>query len=162
MSQPVEDIAARRAGRSMRFWLLQTLIVTTLALAITAMFVKLRFGRISAALGFLRGQHIVATESEKSLGEIQPGETRDVLFDVTNTTTRPLTLIGATTTCSCTVVENLPLTIPGASEQTVRVRVRIREKDGPWSEKLQLLTDDSAQPRLTLRLVGHLPNRVVK
>ena len=53
----------------------------------------------------------------------RPGDPADVSFVLDNVTSRPVVVLGAETSCDCTTLQGLPITIPAHGEATLRFRL---------------------------------------
>ncbi len=81
----------------------------------------------------------------------QRGDIINAVFTVKNVQSSPITLLGATTSCSCTIADGLPLQLdPGKSGKiSLKVRVKMFDGTGKFSTSAQLLTNrDGVVPPL--------------
>ena len=53
----------------------------------------------------------------------RPGDFADVSFVLDNVTNRPVVVLGAETSCDCTTLQGLPITIPARGESSLRFRL---------------------------------------
>ncbi len=69
------------------------------------------------------GYVIVARKSVEHVTIDRPGETATVSFTLDNVTNRPVTILAAETSCDCTTLQGLPITIPARGETALRFRL---------------------------------------
>jgi hypothetical protein len=113
-----------------------------------------RFGSQAAAVGYLRGEIIHADARIKSFGD-QPIDTKtEVSFVLTNLTSRPIKIVGSSTTCSCTIAENLPMTIVPHGSASVNVAVSIGQELGAVRQDVEFYTDCPNLPSLVVSVAG--------
>ena len=60
------------------------------------------------------------------MGHGAPGETREATVELTNRTDQPIRLIGGTADCSCTVIGDLPVTIPPGEARSCKYIAIVR------------------------------------
>lgn len=105
-------------------WLATTALFLGLTLAGLAVLAAVRFGSIRSAIGYARGQYIVADHATKSFGVASVSDWPSVTYTITNQTPGAVRLAGCNTVCTCTVPDKLPLSLsPGESKDlTIRYR----------------------------------------
>lgn len=113
-----------------------------------------RFGSVSRGLAYVRGERLFVDETSKSLENLRPGEERRVTFRVTNLSGRSLQLIGARTSCGCTGVQGLPMSIPRLGTRPLVVRVKPAASSDLSKVSLELLTDNVEQPTVFLTITA--------
>ena len=110
-------------------------------------------GSPDAAIALLRGETVSVDPGYVDLGGGWPGDRLDAVAAVKNWTERPVRLYGGTSDCSCTTLDDLPITIPPRSSADVGVRLRIpRGSHGELTRTVFLLTDCAEQPMVTFRV----------
>ncbi|MBI2805192.1 MAG: DUF1573 domain-containing protein [Planctomycetes bacterium] len=114
------------------------------------------YGSIPAAIAHLRGERISVQPRLADVGTGTLGDQREAEIDVTNWTEHPIRLIGGTADCSCTVLGDLPLTIPPNETRTVKVDVAMTGKPGIFTRKAAFLVDDEGFKAVTFRLTGRI------
>jgi hypothetical protein len=90
------------------------------------------------------------------MGEGVPGETRSASVELTNRTDEPIRLIGGTSDCSCTVLADLPVTIPPGESRSITVAMRLPNATGAYNRKAGLRLDDIGFREVRFRLVGRI------
>lgn len=148
---------AKKAGSKFWSWLVMTLTLSIVALAVLAVWAVFQFGSIGNALSYSAGQRLIPDSTTRSFGNLwRGGESRTVIFRLTNFARRPITLVGARSQCTCAAVStSLPLTIPPSEARPLAVRVR-PTNPGTRRETIRVYTDDPSQPELPLQVVGQI------
>jgi hypothetical protein len=77
-------------------------------------------------------------------------------FTFTNQGTAPLTLSSGGTSCRCTVSDLEHTTIPPGGSAKVTLTWKPIEKTGPYLQSAKILTNDSTQPQVILKVHGHV------
>ena len=121
---------------------------------------QLAFGSVPAALAYFRGERVSVTPRLVDVGAGVGGETRRVSVTVTNWTDRPVQLFGGTADCSCTVLHDLPVTIPPREARSVAVEMRLPGTPGQFTRKAAFLIDEGGLRRLDFRLTGEIMRKV--
>ncbi len=114
------------------------------------------FGSVPAAIAYLRGERISIQPRLADVGTGEAGTERQVTLEVTNWTDQPVRLIGGTQDCSCTVLADLPITIPPLEARSVAVNIRLSGKPGIFTRKADFLVDDQGFKRISFRLTGRI------
>jgi hypothetical protein len=94
----------------------------------------------------------------KSFGEARPEENLVVPFALVNQSTRPIRVIGASTTCTtsgCLKVEGLPQTIPPGKRHALCVSAT-PASTGDFTSELTLYTDCPGKPEIVLVVKGRV------
>ncbi|MBI2807076.1 MAG: DUF1573 domain-containing protein [Planctomycetes bacterium] len=115
-----------------------------------------RYGSIDAALASLRNERLSLQPALVDMGEGIAGEERDASVELTNWTEHPIRLIGGTADCSCTVLGDLPITIPPGESRSITVTMRLPKTPGLFNRKAQLTIDDEGFKRIGFRLIGRI------
>jgi hypothetical protein len=85
-----------------------------------------------------------------------PGEVRKVVVEVKNWADSPIRLVGGTKDCTCTVLNDLPVTIPANEARSVTVRFRLPRTPGIFTRKAAFLVDDQGFKRADFVLTGRI------
>lgn len=126
-----------------------------LLLAALAGVAQVAFGSTDAAWAFLRGERLSVRPRVVDIGTGVLGEFRNGTVELVNRTDSAIRVVGGTSTCSCIVTEDLPLTIPGGAASTVRVFVRFVGSEGRFRQVATLHTDNCDGPTtVRFSLVG--------
>ena len=114
-----------------------------------------RFGSLSHTLAYARGVRLLADEPTMDLGPMEAGSRMTFAFRLTNLTGRPIKLIGAQTSCSCMVVDDLPTTIPPLQSRAIPVGIEApSQADMPASGSVRFFTDEPDALELALGYTG--------
>jgi hypothetical protein len=104
------------------------------------------YGSPDAALARLRGESLVV-DPYLDLGAGKPGDDLEAIATARNISDHPIRLYGGTSDCSCTVVDDLPVTIPPGGSAPIGIHLHVPSSDnGRLTRKVFLRTDDPGQP----------------
>jgi hypothetical protein len=86
------------------------------------------------------------------LGTVEQGRTCTLGIRLLNTVTRAITLLGAETSCGCTTLTNLPLTLQPSQEVAVQVELHTPKAEKRVESTVRLFTDcdQQAAPSFTI------------
>ena len=115
-----------------------------------------RFGSIDGAIAFLRGERLSLTPGLVDMGDGGPGETREASLELTNRTDHAIRLIGGTVDCSCTVLNDLPVTVPPGETRSITVSMKLPGTPGMFTRKARLAIDDEGFGSVGFRLTGRI------
>jgi len=127
-----------------------------LVLGAVAGFVHYRYGSVDAALAGMRHERLSVNPPLIDMGQGVPGETRDATVELANRTDQPIRLIGGTADCSCTVIGDLPVTIPPGEARSITITMRLPNAAGSFNRKAELQIDDEGFKRVAFRLTGQI------
>jgi hypothetical protein len=137
----------------------------TLALALVLfttliIFTNWRFGSLHSALVVWQGLPISVDSATRSLGKVESGMKLYRVFTFRNHSDTPIRIIGSMSTCTCIVIDELPITIPARGTNQLQVLVNVpdlsRIQGGVFSQSVDLLTSVPTQPELPLRITGEV------
>ena len=109
------------------------------------------FGSLDSAYGFVTGQPVLVDTQTRFAGTVRQSESVDVVYQLSNSSSKPLRITGAKTTCSCMGILDLPTTLAPGQSRDIRLRVSGRTANRLQRESAELLFDDSTL-RLTLNV----------
>jgi hypothetical protein len=136
-------------------------IVAGLLVALAAFVgLVLSFGSIGATQARLQGQVLYAPESLKVIQFTEHAEDLSIEFAIHNISGVPVTVWGATTSCSCVVVDNIPFSIPAAGRYVLPLE--ISSGTTPRVETIELVTDPPGTPVLLMVALESALNGVVE
>ena len=99
---------------------MQPAIIAFVCLAVLGVIAHVRFGSLRNGLLYLRGHRLLVDPPAAQIGIVNNGESRDVLFRITNHTEKTIRILGCETGCSCMISRGLPVTIsPGETAEQV-------------------------------------------
>lgn len=114
-----------------------------------------RFGSLTIAREYLRGERFIVEPRLVRLGEGQPGERWVVVTHIANFTDAPVRLFGSSNECGCMVAEQLPLTIAAGEQVEYRIVIAFLSKPGSdFKHTLVTYTDGKGMPELLIAFVG--------
>lgn len=125
-------------------------------LGLTFALVHTLFDSPAAAIAYFRGERLSVSPRLVDLGAGGSGAELEARIQVSNWTNQAVRLIGGTRDCSCTVLEDLPVTIPARETRAVVVRVRLGGKPGVFNRRGALLVDDQGLNRLEFQMTGRI------
>ncbi len=104
------------------------------------------------ALEYIQGSRIQLRTPLQQVGIHRPGEHFDAEVRITNHDTKPTTIVGALSDCSCVATQALPKDIaPGET-----VAIRFGSDPGDWRKHVAYLTNNPRQPQFDVELVGRI------
>lgn len=71
-------------------------------------------------------------------------------FEVKNTGTKPVTILGVTTSCGCTTADPEESRIPAGGKTTLYARFTLGSRTGQQDKKITVTTDDPAAAQVVL------------
>ncbi len=148
-----EKAGARRKRLS---WMASTFILTNIGLFFVVALGFYSFGSAGSALAYLRGDRLIVRRSSMSFGEVKQGERPVVTFELTNTSHRKITILGAKTLCTCVFTDDLPLSVPPGGRRSIGVAVKTSSRAGVIEEPISLYTDYPEQPEVEVRVLGRV------
>ena len=133
------------ASKNSVSWVTMTIILTNIGLGILVAWAFLRFGSLTAAAAYVAGDRLLVDKTNKSFGRVIQGDTPSVEFALYNTTSKPVAIIGVSSSCTCVVVEDLPLTIPPSSNVSLRAKREFGNLSGvdKFTEIITITAGDS-------------------
>jgi len=114
------------------------------------------FGSVPAAIAHFRGERVSIEPRLLDVGTGIRGESRAVSVTLTNWTEEPIQLFGGTADCSCTVLHDLPVTLPAKESRTVSVQVSLSGPPGIFTRKAAFLINDGGIKRIDFRMTGQI------
>lgn len=109
------------------------------------------FGSISDALSFARGKRFYIANPVVYLGRVKPDRAQDVNFRLVNFSNRQFRIVGCETSCGCTTLEDLPLSVPTFGERILKLKF-VPKSGSASTVQIRLFTDNSDVPELSLKI----------
>jgi Protein of unknown function (DUF1573) len=141
-------------------WMALTAIIASVGILSVATITFYFFGSLDAALAYLGGHRLIADAYTQSVGIVGRREERAVFFKLTNMSNRVVRILGAKSSCTCLVVDQLPVVVPPHGAFRLRIRVRPKSRPGQIAERVTLITDREGQGELDLKVRGRVVERV--
>jgi len=102
------------------------------------------------AISYLNGGQVIVDKQNRSLMNVEPNAVCTLEYQVANQTPHRLTVIGAKTSCSCTVVDDLPLIIEAFEKKSVSIKITAPDEPTRLTGDVVLYTDSPRCPSLKL------------
>ena len=131
-------------------WLLTTAISFVVGLLVVVLVVQVRYGSWATARHALRGDVMLSDRYEVALD--RPATAQTVVFRLTNTSSDPIRVIGAQSSCSCVMATGLPLTIAPGASQTLEVRFKPKKTAQSFRESVRVFTNRPGQQVIPLAI----------
>lgn len=119
-------------------------------------FAHARYGSIDAAIASLRNERLSVNPGMVDMGHGTPGESHEAAVTLTNRTDQPIRLIGGTSDCSCSVLGDLPVTIPPGEARSIAVTVLFPNAPGIFMRRAELTVNDQGFRKVGIRLTGRI------
>jgi hypothetical protein len=112
------------------------------------------FGAVYIGFAVTREPRLLSVDpSPKFVCSARQGDLITAMFRVTNPRKEPIKILGASTSCSCTVVDGLPVSLPPGNFGMIRLRIKVGVPDnaGKFVTSTQLFTNcvGTSQPLVT-------------
>jgi hypothetical protein len=140
-------------------WMALTAIITNIGLLSTAAIAFYFFGSFGSAVAYLSGDRLIADTYTRSVGNVSEGEPHAVFFKLTNMSNQAIEILGAKSSCTCLVVDQLPAVLPPHGVFRLRIGLRPKPKSSRIDERVRLFTDREGQRQLDLRVGGRVVPR---
>ncbi len=150
MSATIAEKATAPKPHTVLRSILATIGIAAVLLSLAAGFGRYRFGSTSAALAYLRGAHIFVPVPVATLTDAKAGSQVTASFALTNLASFPVTLVGSTTSCSCTVLDDLPMTLAVGETTVIKAKISIDQGQGDFSGTIRIFTDDISLAEIKL------------
>jgi Protein of unknown function (DUF1573) len=137
-------------------WMSLTLIITNIGLVSIAAIALYVFGSFGAALAYFSGDRLIADAYSRSVGIVSVGEQHAVFFKIRNMSNQTVRIVGADSSCTCLVTDQLPVVLPPHGVFRLRIGVRPKSQPGQIAERVSLITDREGQQSLNLKISGRI------
>jgi hypothetical protein len=104
---------------------------------------NLAFGSVPDAIAYFRGDRVSVSPQLINVGQPAVGDKREVSVELTNRTAQDIRVIGGTTDCSCTVLNDLPVAIGPGETRSLTVSMTMTGRPGVFNRKANFLVDDA-------------------
>lgn len=140
-------------------WLASACGGTLAFVAVLALAFRLTFGSVADGLHWLRGEPLALRAATLILPPAKPGEQRELAFEVTNLSFRPVHILGGVADCKCVKIGGLPAVVPARGAARIPVTVVARpDESGPatFRQAIAFYTDLATQVRLNGSIEGQI------
>ena len=106
------------------------------------------FGNVSHGIAWLNGVKIIPVVSRVDIGEAEPGAEVGAIFRLKNLTNREIKILGAESSCNCSVIDSLPVSIPPRTEIELPTKFSIlmQEENSTIEKQVHLFFDIDHTP----------------
>ena len=154
MNQPVAEQRLAGPGENLFKMALMSITLAVVALVAISAFVTARYGSIGNATAVVRGQPLMVTPREKSIGSQGTNKEIRVQFNLQNVGNSSIKLVGFKTSCDCVFTDHLPMTLQAGERRQVAFGILTSSKGGAFKRVVRIYTDLPTQPRLDLAITG--------
>lgn len=135
--------------------LVQVILTTAVMLSFVALAMAIFSSDPMAMIARLRGETLSVQPIVTQLGEGYAGEQRVFQVTLKNNSDKPIKVVGGTTSCSCIVTQDMPVTIPANDKLNITVRINFSGSPGAFTHRFALYSD--SDERLTIaRFAGNV------
>jgi Protein of unknown function (DUF1573) len=118
---------------------------------------RVEFDSVSSALAFLRGDRLIPDSYTRTIGTVDSSSDQVATFELTNHAKRPITILGARSSCGCVVPDDkLPMKFFHKEKRLLTIKIHPALKDGGFFERIVLYTDYPEQREVILVLSGRV------
>lgn len=133
---------------------MMTIILTLVFLGLFVQVGRTRYGSISNALQYLRGERLLVDDRVRLVGDVKVGDQIRIPYTFTNWSDRNIKLLWAKTSCSCLVVDDLPTTITPGESRAISVGLDVPREASEIYQKVTIYSTDKSRGELTLEIFG--------
>lgn len=144
-----------RTSVSLSSWVVWPLAAVVLALG-GGLGLRLQFGSLTVALAYLNGERLIVRPVEFAVGEVRPGDERELSAAIINMTARDVVVIGCNSTCSCVTTDTFPRTIPRGATQPLYLKFRPGGQLGDVEYVVTYFTDSQELPTIRIHVKGRV------
>lgn len=134
------------------------IILANASLAFVLVAAHIRFGSISKALDYVRGDRLLPDSALKSFGSVERGASPIIRFHIGNHSSKNVRILGTNVSCTCLVVRRSPQFIPPGGDGVVDVQVVTKEKAGDVSASLVIYSDRPGEGSKRFLVTGFVRN----
>ncbi|HUY31752.1 MAG TPA: DUF1573 domain-containing protein [Pirellulales bacterium] len=129
-------------------------ILALVVLALSAGYGRYRFGSLGATAAYLAGHRVFVPDRVRALTNLTPGSEVLLTYTLTNLAGRPVTVLGAQTSCGCVAIDHLPTTLAEGEATPIHVRLKVSSDEPRIGGQIVLFTDFEGQPTIPLGFNG--------
>ena len=120
------DVLLQGLRRTLNQELVSIVVISTLLFAVFSLSVTAIFGSLSQAVAWSSGNRVLVVPRVIDVGTVTSGDKVDFQIKVKNASDNPVTLLGSTSSCTCLLTADLPITI--AAGESVQIPVTLAVK----------------------------------
>jgi hypothetical protein len=133
VSQGDVGIRAGRPPLGYLGWFLGTLAVGSLVLSYSAY----RAGSFTRALSFMMGQRLFVSETKIDLGEVVCGNEVEVMINLRNCGSEPISIAGMRQSCGCISLDSFPIEVEASSTHPVQIKIKVPKDQGEFTHTVE-------------------------
>ena len=126
-----------------------TVALTILFAGLALGYARYRFGSVSASLAYLRSEQLLIDQANKATTGEAGGQVQ-ISYDLTNWTDHPVRLLGSSTSCTCTILDGLPMTLAASETKAVVATIVLDKAETRLAGSILVFTDDRRTPEIRL------------
>ena len=135
-------------------WAMQTTAIAGAGVAAMSLWAAICFGSLSMAATYLAGDRLLFDGRTKWFGSVEQGWEGALTFRTMNAAGRPVRILGARSSCTCALVDNLPITLAPGELKSLDVRVQTTNETGKFDQTIYLYTSYAPQNEVALTVRG--------
>jgi hypothetical protein len=117
----------------------------------------LNFSSPGDAVLYLKGARLIIEPATVSLGQGRAGEELAGTFTARNLSSKPIMIMGASTTCDCVATEGLPVSIRARGSRVLRPRLHLEGKPPQHIvQEITYLTSSPREPAIRVRIKAEI------
>jgi hypothetical protein len=140
--------------KSWQRWLAHAAIGAATLLVVFYVVVRQWPGTPAGAWALLQGDAVTVTPATVDLGECRMGEAKEMDFGLVNHSSRPVTVTGMYTSCSCLLASALPIELGPHCASVLRLTIHASGDRGEFSRQAIVYTDCETSPELSITVLG--------
>jgi len=115
----------------------------------------IRWGSVAYGLVWLQGEQLVVEPSSMDLRDVPCGERKKLSFRVKNLAAEPVHLLGANSSCSCLVTNDLPTIVPANGSCEIHAEFVVPSEAGKFTKDLVVYSELESQTYLVVQISGN-------
>lgn len=125
-----------------------------LTVAVLLSVTSVGFGSVAGARASLRGDEVYLDPPTVDLATVSGGETTGSWINVFNASRGDVRVVGGTANCACTLIPDLPVTIPPGQSWSLQIWVKAPTDAGVFRLRATLWTDSPTNQTIPVLLRG--------
>lgn len=121
-----------------------------------------RFGSLPRALRYLAGERLILGPARIEMHDLAVGQVRTAHLEFTNNSGKAVSILGASTPCTCLMVSDLPTTVEPGRSVRIPVEITGRADKPKLDEWVVLFTDSTIRRSFRVRVVATMKPGVAK
>ncbi len=122
--------------------------------AVVVGYARWRTGSVAHVLPYLAGERLLIEPMHLDLGDVPKGEVIERELRVFNLGSQSLKLLGSQRSCGCVAMDEFPIVIPGGADCTLKLRIGMSNKSGPFAHTIKLFSDNPGRMSVIITVTG--------